>query len=615
MSASLPKSAEQADFVRLVTRLGYLDPESASECLVESAARGMQASQVALQRGSISPVQFEIVETLLHPLETIPGYEVLDLLGHGGMGAVFRARQKNLDRLVALKTVLVSQMSTPAAMTRFEQEATTIARLVHPHIVAAYDFGRHQGRLFLAMELVEGENAEDLLMRRGPLDEATTWQLIRQAASGLAHAAQHGVVHRDIKPANLMLVKPPAGFPLPAGVPLVKIADFGLAYLNNEPDERTRLTSAGTALGSPHYMAPEQLTNARLDWRTDMYALGATAYHLLAGKPPFHGAAIAALVGQKLASGPEVLSNLAPQATPETIALVEALMHRDPAKRPADYESLIDRIDGVLAGPTSVAETPTARISKADIAVASAETQAVAAEQTAVELVGPKQPMGWRWLVMAITMLLMAIGGWWIWDEIKSPPQRLLIPFGQTRQLFTGESLAGWRNLGGVWRDTTDDEGAPVIEGRSGTLARAIPGWNSNEPQSGFRLTFVFDFADAEAIELHFDFRQERTSDARAVLRLTADGAQMGERATDRANFRPHGPLVPWPRGNTGLHDVVLEKNGSYWLELDGTTVGAMPAKAKPPQAEFRLVVEKGTARFADFTVEPLVAAAADSRR
>ena len=171
---------------------------------------------------------------------------------------------------------------------RFEQEAQTVARLIHPHIITAFDFGKHAGRLYFAMEYVEGEDAERYVKRLHPLDERQVWMLIRQAASGLAHAAESGIVHRDIKPANMLLVTPPKGFPLPPGVPMVKIADFGLAFLSAEVNDRTRLTSEQSTLGSPHYMAPEQLNaGGVVDFRADLYSLGASAFHLLAGRAPF----------------------------------------------------------------------------------------------------------------------------------------------------------------------------------------------------------------------------------------------------------------------------------------------------------------------------------------
>ena len=262
------------DFLSVASALALLSPEQVEKLTAEAASKQSLPSQLALQKGLLNVTQIDIVETLLRPTEIIPGYEILGVLGQGGMGVVYRARQLNLKRIVALKTVLVTQMADEAALQRFEQEAQAVARLAHPHIIAAYDFGRHDGRLYFAMELVEGEDVHRLIARRGRLDERTAWGLVRQAAAGLAHAAQQGIVHRDIKPANLLLVEPPAGFPLPAGMPLVKIADFGLARLAAAADEATRLTSAGTAVGSPHYMPPEQLRGEPVDQRADVFALG-----------------------------------------------------------------------------------------------------------------------------------------------------------------------------------------------------------------------------------------------------------------------------------------------------------------------------------------------------
>ncbi len=165
--------------------------------------------------GMLDPVQVDIVETLLSPEDVVPGYQILDLIAQGGMGVVYRARQKSLDRIVAIKTILVSQMHDQSSFARFEQEAVAVARLRHPNIVAAYDFGRHQGRLFFVMELVEGEDVQRTIENEGPLTENVAWRLLRQAAAGLSHAASAGIIHRDIKPANLLLVEPPAGFELP----------------------------------------------------------------------------------------------------------------------------------------------------------------------------------------------------------------------------------------------------------------------------------------------------------------------------------------------------------------------------------------------------------------
>ena len=141
----------------------------------------------------------------------------------------------------------------------------------------------------LRWELVTGEDVGKLIHRRGVLDEWTVWGIVHQAAAGLAHAACQGIVHRDIKPANLLLVEPPTGFPLPLGLPMVKIADFGLARLTASTDERTRLTLENTAIGTLNYMSPEQLSGEPVDLRTDLFALGASAFQMLTGEPPQSG--------------------------------------------------------------------------------------------------------------------------------------------------------------------------------------------------------------------------------------------------------------------------------------------------------------------------------------
>ncbi len=240
------------DFLTIAGQQGLLPTETLRDLSEEAVRRQVDAATLTLQKGLLSPVQIEIVETLRQPAGSIPGYEIQSVIGHGGMGVVYRARQLNLNRVVALKTILVNQAANPTMLARFEQEAQTVAKLLHPHIIAAYDFGRHDGRLYFAMEYVEGEDADHYATREHPLGERVTWGLIRQAATGLAHAAESGVVHRDIKPANLLLVAPPRGYPLPAGMPMVKIADFGLAALTQEADERTKLTAEQTTLGSPH---------------------------------------------------------------------------------------------------------------------------------------------------------------------------------------------------------------------------------------------------------------------------------------------------------------------------------------------------------------------------
>ncbi|MFO1019945.1 MAG: serine/threonine-protein kinase [Planctomycetales bacterium] len=265
-------SARSSLFWTLAVQRGLLTEEAARTLQEEASSADLRPGELVLRKALLDPVQVDIVETLLRPHDIVPGYELEDVLGHGGMGVVYRARQKNLNRTVALKTILINRMLDSKAAARFEQEAIAIGRLQHPHIVNAFDFGRHEGRLYLAMEFVRGKDLEHLIVHEEELDEALVLGLARQAVLGLAYAARTGVVHRDIKPANLMLDQ--SGDLGLGEIPTVKIADFGLAFLTDDSESRTRLTADNAAVGSPHYIAPEQLQQSHVDFRADIYALG-----------------------------------------------------------------------------------------------------------------------------------------------------------------------------------------------------------------------------------------------------------------------------------------------------------------------------------------------------
>jgi serine/threonine protein kinase len=342
-------TSEIQEFLSVVERFQLLPAERQSALAAALHASNEPPGQLAVRSGLLSAQELDVVEALRHPDTFIPGYELLGRLGMGGMGVVYRARQLAFDRTVALKTVLVGASANPTALARFEQEAKTLGRLTHPHLVTAYDFGRHAGRLYLAMEYLQGENADDLVSRVGPLPESMAWGLIRQAATGLAYAAESSIIHRDVKPPNLMLVPAPMGYPLPPGMPLVKVADFGLALLADAPDDRTRLTSEHLTVGSPHYMAPEQFAGSQVAIQADMYGLGATAYELLTGSTPFGGLTLAQIIARKLHGRPDPIASSRPDVHPLTVSLLDDLLSVDIAQRPVDYHALITRLDELLA--------------------------------------------------------------------------------------------------------------------------------------------------------------------------------------------------------------------------------------------------------------------------
>lgn len=318
-------------------------------------------------------------------------YLLLDRLGEGGMGQVFKARQALLDRAVAVKVLRPGLADEPRADARFLKEVRAVGRLAHPHIVVAHDAARDGARLFLVMEYVDGTDLSRYVRQRGPLPAAEACEYVRQAALGLQHAYEAGLVHRDIKPGNLLLHLPSDG------QPVVKVADLGLALLRARPTPGS-LTGAGAVMGTPDYMAPEQAADAdRVDIRADIYSLGCTLYHLLSGRPPFADGSLT----QKLMN----------HATAEPAPLVglpsglDAVVRRMMAKRPADRYPPPAAVAQALAPFAKGAPVP------ADAALTAGDAPTVDDPRRVV------RGMFRRWMLLpllavpAVLVLLVCLGG------------------------------------------------------------------------------------------------------------------------------------------------------------------------------------------------------------
>jgi len=252
-------------------------------------------------------------------------YEVLGKLGQGGMGAVFKARHTELDKVVALKVLPVQQMDE-VTVGRFKNEVRSIGKLDHPNIVVAHDAGEAGGVHFLVMEFVDGMDLARIAERHGRLPVADACEAIRQAASGLQHAFERGLVHRDIKPPNLMLARDGR----------VRLLDMGLARSFGDAHANT-LTAHGSLLGTADYLAPEQWDHPHAaDTRADIYSLGCTLYHLLAGRPPFAGGPYTTLMLKMRAHQevpPPPIGQFCPEAPPELVAVLAKMLAKDPAER------------------------------------------------------------------------------------------------------------------------------------------------------------------------------------------------------------------------------------------------------------------------------------------
>jgi serine/threonine-protein kinase len=226
-------------------------------------------------------IPIDTIRPPLKPGASFKGFEVLEVLGQGGMGVVYKARQQSLNRLVALK-LLNSQLATSEEFAaRFDREAKVLASLNHPNVVQVFDFGKEDGLFYLVMEHVDGPTLEDVMKKKG--DPANFPRAVRDVAKGLERVHQAGLVHRDVKPSNILMAKDGTA----------KISDFGLAI---ETEGSQKLTQSGMFVGTPHYVSPEHAQGKKVDGRSDLYSLGVILFEGYAGRPPFQAPSAAALL-------------------------------------------------------------------------------------------------------------------------------------------------------------------------------------------------------------------------------------------------------------------------------------------------------------------------------
>jgi eukaryotic-like serine/threonine-protein kinase len=297
-------------------------------------------------------------------------YVLLDKLGEGGMGQVFKARKQRTDRLVALKVIRKERLARADIVRRFEREVRLAGQLSHPNVVAAIDADTVGETLMFVMEFVDGVNLSVLVKKSGPLPVAQACDFIRQAASGLAHAHEKGVIHRDIKPSNLFVTqsaepgsrnaKKSSAIRAP-GSAMVKILDMGLARIGEgegDNDSAMDLTVEGQVVGTPDYIAPEQMIDARsVDHRADLYALGCTFYYLLTGSVPFPGGSLGEKLLKHQLHHPRAIDQFRTDVPPAVIEVVNRLM----AKRPEDRFQAASEVVAILSG-SAAPPMPTAPV-------------------------------------------------------------------------------------------------------------------------------------------------------------------------------------------------------------------------------------------------------------
>src|SRR2546426_1210425 len=285
----------------------------------------MQASgSAATQPITSMPTAVRAVDGGLRPGATFAGrYEVKEILGAGGMGVVYRAFDRELQEPVAIKTLKPEALAGGSvALDRFKQEIRLARKIAHRNIVRTYDLGEQNGMYYLTMEYVEGTSLKQLIVTRGKLPVAVALTVGKQLCRALEVAHAEGVIHRDIKPQNIVVE--PSGF--------LKVMDFGIARLANPPQGKG-LTEAGTSIGTPDYMSPEQISGAELDPRSDLYAAGVVLFECLTGRVPFEAETTWALVAKHLEEEPPDPRKLNSEVPPALAAVIVKAMAKNPADR------------------------------------------------------------------------------------------------------------------------------------------------------------------------------------------------------------------------------------------------------------------------------------------
>lgn len=401
-------------------------------------AEGTRGPTAETRRGT-SPADSSLSEPDLSqsPDQMLGEFRLIRRLGRGGMADVYLAEQTSLHRQVAIKVLRPELMLDETYKQRFQIEARAVAGLNHTNIVQVYTVGEVNGRLFIAQEYVNGQNLRDYLRRKGPPDVPVAISIFRQVASALLAASEAGIVHRDIKPENIMLTRKGE----------VKVADFGLAK-RSSTSESQQLTQIGTTMGTPLYMSPEQINGAKVDHRSDLYSLGITCWHMLAGEPPFRGETAISVAVQHLKEAPPDLAAVRPDLPPQLCKIVHKLIEKKPDNRYQSAKGVISDLKKLTQESRSGGSTR--QDSEASLPSFSVDVPATPAMgqsspyvlhrlglrlASVADLSWKKQ--AWRLLAFSVLFLLIGTGVGWL----MRPGDPLAAPFPKNPSAATETSV------------------------------------------------------------------------------------------------------------------------------------------------------------------------------
>ncbi|MCU0725010.1 MAG: serine/threonine protein kinase [Planctomycetes bacterium] len=340
---------EELLFVELALKRELVTPEHVDEVhalKARLAEMGLDEhlADLLVKRGMISEGDAALIRARVGATgrQWIEGYRLVERLGRGGMGSVYKAVQVSMDRFVALKVLKPSLTRDDQQVARLKREAQLVGRLEHPNIVRGLDFGLSNGFYYFAMEYVEGESVKEAVEKKGPFKEKDALRIVREVALALDHAHGEGIVHRDVKPGNILIGRDGS----------TRLADYGLA---KGPIEDQQLTQSGVTVGTPQYISPEQARGpSGVDIRTDIYSLGATLYHMVTGRPPYEGETLAHLIQQVLYEPYAPPRTLRRNLSPNTCFLIEKMMARRSRHRYQGPRELLADLERIEKGKSIV---------------------------------------------------------------------------------------------------------------------------------------------------------------------------------------------------------------------------------------------------------------------
>lgn len=397
--------------------------------------------------------------------QTVDGrFSIIELVGEGGIGVVYKARHVLMDRIVAFKMLRSEFVNDDVAFRRFQQEARAVCALSHPNIVAAFDFGATMdGHAYLAMDFLEGIDLDTYIAEKGALDLGECLPIFLQVCEALEHAHKVGIIHRDLKPSNIVLTNPNAT------PPVIKLVDFGMAKFTGATSMKAlKLTKPGDVFGSPYYMSPEQFSGPDLDARSDIYSLGCLMYEAVTGLPPHLGDDYLEVMRCHLAVLPEpkgILGNT-DAVSVEMKRIIFKMLEKAPAARYQTVEEVLQdlrRVAELVGTGASSSEPLVSPLSAAEAAVMAATTiganqfpqQLVTAENARMEnrgTINPLQPARTSTGMLVAIALLVLVG-------IGGAGMLLLLPHSDT----STQSVSNWQRL--------DESAAKAASG--GELAKA----------------------------------------------------------------------------------------------------------------------------------------------